>query len=72
MKKESSNRAQLFMRNKYTDFTMGGTAALRSVNKHFPKSYSSAANFFGIRTHRSCLRCDTIWFIITDIGQHSF
>ena len=29
----SPNRAQLFLRNKYTVFTMGGTVALRSVSK---------------------------------------
>ena len=35
MKKLRPNRAQLFVRNKYTVFTMGGTVhvALRSVNK---------------------------------------
>ena len=33
MKKLSPNRARLFVRNKYTVFTMGGTVALRSVNK---------------------------------------
>ena len=53
MEKLSPNRAQLFVRNKYTVFTMGGTVALRSVNKNFsgglstkifPESYSSAAN----------------------------
>ena len=43
MEKLSPNRAQLFLRNKYTVFTMGGTVALRSVNKIFPESYSSAA-----------------------------
>ena len=35
MEKFSPNRAQLFVRNKYTVFTMGGTVALRSVNKNF-------------------------------------
>ena len=35
MEKLSPNRAQLFVRNKYTVFTMGGTVALRSVNKNF-------------------------------------
>ena len=35
MDKLSPNRAQLFVRNKYTVFTMGGTVALRSVNKNF-------------------------------------
>ena len=34
----SLNRAQPFLRNKYTVFTMGGTVALR----YFPESYSSA------------------------------
>ena len=36
MEKLSSNRAQLFVRNrpKYTVITMGGTEALRSVNKN--------------------------------------
>ena len=43
MEKLSSNRAQLFVRNKYTVFTMGGTVALRSVNKIFSESSSSAA-----------------------------
>ena len=33
MEKLSPNREQLFVRNKYTVFTMGGTVALRSVNK---------------------------------------
>ena len=35
MEKLSSNRAKLFLRNKYTVFTMGGAVALRSVNKNF-------------------------------------
>ena len=35
MEKLSPNRAQLFVRNKYTVFTMGGTVTLRSVNKKF-------------------------------------
>ena len=35
MEKLSPNRAQLFVRKKYTVFTMGGTVALRSVNKKF-------------------------------------
>ena len=35
MEKLSPNRAQLFLRNKYTVFTMGGTVALRSLNKNF-------------------------------------
>ena len=44
MEKLSPNRAQLFLRNKYTVFTMGGNVALRSVNnKKNPESYSSAA-----------------------------
>ena len=30
-----ANRAQLFVPNKYTVFTMGDTVALRSVNKTF-------------------------------------
>ena len=47
MEKLSPNRAQLFVRNKYTVFTMGGTVALRSVNKIFPESYSSAATKVG-------------------------
>ena len=38
MEKLSPDRAQLFLRNKYTGFTMGGTVALRSVNKNFPES----------------------------------
>ena len=33
MEKLSPNRAQLFLRNTYTVFTMGGTVALRSVKK---------------------------------------
>ena len=37
MEKLSPNRAQLFVRNKYTVFTMGGTVALRSVNKNFSR-----------------------------------
>ena len=32
MEKLSPNRVQLFLRNKYTVFTMGGTVALQSVN----------------------------------------
>ena len=32
MEKLSPKRAQLFLRNKYTVLTMGGTVALRSVN----------------------------------------
>ena len=43
MEKLSPNRAQLFLRNKYTAFTIGGTVAIRSVNIFFPESYSSAA-----------------------------
>ena len=44
IEKLSPNRAQLFMRNKYTGFTMAGTGALQSVNKKkCPESYSSAA-----------------------------
>ena len=35
MEKLSPNRAQHFERNKYTVFTMGGTVALRFVNKIF-------------------------------------
>ena len=35
MEKLSPNRAQLFVRNKYTVFTMGGTVAPRSVNNFF-------------------------------------
>ena len=35
--------AQLFLRNKYTVFTMGGTIALRSVNTIFFRRASSAA-----------------------------
>ena len=35
MEKLSPNRAQLFVRYKYTVFTMSGTVALRSVNKKF-------------------------------------
>ena len=35
MEKLSPNREQLFVRNKYTVFTMYGTVALRSVNKNF-------------------------------------
>ena len=38
MEKLSPNLAQLFLRNKYTVFTMGGTVAIRSVNKKFPES----------------------------------
>ena len=34
-KQLSPNRAQLFVRNKNTVSTMGGTVALRSVNKKF-------------------------------------
>ena len=35
VEKLSPNRVQLFVRNKYTVFTMGGTVALQSVNKIF-------------------------------------
>ena len=35
MEKLSPNRGQLFVRNKYTVLTMGGTVALRSVNNNF-------------------------------------
>ena len=42
MDKLSANRA-LFLRNKYTVFTMGSTVALRSVNKIFSESYRLAA-----------------------------
>ena len=39
LEKLSSNRAQLFLRNKYTVFTMGGSVALRSVNnKNFRRA----------------------------------
>ena len=34
MEKLSPNPVQLFLRNKYKVFTMGGTVALRSVNKN--------------------------------------
>ena len=54
MEKLSPNRAQLFLLNKYTVFTIGGTVALRSVNKKIPESYSSAA-----RTHYIILRFRT-------------
>ena len=33
MEKLSPNRAQLFVRKKYTVFTMGGSVDLRSVNR---------------------------------------
>ena len=48
MEKLSPNCAQLFVRNKYTVFTMDGTVALRSVNKIFSESYSSAARVLDI------------------------
>ena len=35
MEKLSPNRAQLFLRNNNTVFTMGGTVALRPANKKF-------------------------------------
>ena len=35
MEKLSLNRSRLFLRNKYTVFTMGGTVAFQSVNKNF-------------------------------------
>ena len=35
MEKLSPNCAQLFVRYKYTVFTMGGTVSLRSVNNFF-------------------------------------
>ena len=35
LKKLSPNLVQLFLRNKYTVFTIGGTVALRSDNKKF-------------------------------------
>ena len=38
MEKLSPNRAQLFLCDKYTDFTMGGTVALRSVKKKFRRA----------------------------------
>ena len=41
MKKLSPNRAQLFLRNKYTVFSMGGTVALRSVNKNISGELST-------------------------------
>ena len=44
MEKLSPNCSQLFVRNKYTVFTMGGTVALRSVSKKISESYSSAAS----------------------------
>ena len=41
---QKSFQLQLFLRNKYTVFTMGGTVALRSINnKKIPESYSPAA-----------------------------
>ena len=45
MEKLSSNRAQLFVRNKYAVFTMGGTVALRSVNKNFSGELAVCQNF---------------------------
>ena len=39
-----SKTCATFVSNKYTVFTMGGTVALRSVNKCFSESYSSAVN----------------------------
>ena len=35
MEKLSPNSAQLFLRNKYTVFTIGGNVALQYVNKQF-------------------------------------
>ena len=47
MEKLSPNRVQLFVRNKYTVFTMGGTVVLRSVQKKKnPESYSSWYVFY--------------------------
>ena len=40
MEKLRPNCVQLFLCNKFTVFTMGGTVALRSVNKIFVESYS--------------------------------
>ena len=56
----SPNHAQIFVRNKFTVFTMGGTVALRSVNKKkFPESYKSAAttgpNSTKFRTNHPCV-----------------
>ena len=53
MEKLSPNRAQLFVRNKYTVFTMGSIVALRSINKFFPESYSSAATLSIVKRNLS-------------------
>ena len=49
MEKLSPNHVKLFLRNRYTVFTMSGTEALRSVKKN-PESYSSAASKRNDRT----------------------
>ena len=43
MEKLSTNHAQLFLRNKYTVFTMGGTVCLTQQKNFFLESYSSTA-----------------------------
>ena len=50
MEKLSPNRAQLFLRNKYTVFTMGGTVALRSVNNIFSGELQFCS-YFGCCCH---------------------
>ena len=44
MEKLSQNRAQLFLRNKYTVFTMGGPVALRSVINFFSGELQFCSN----------------------------
>ena len=46
MEKLSPNRAQIFLCNKYTVFTMDGSVALRSVNKHFSGELQFCSQLF--------------------------
>ena len=60
MEKLSPNRAQLFLRDKYTVFTMGGTVALRSVNKFFPGKLQFCSYIFSIYTFTKQVTCTWI------------
>ena len=67
MEKLSPIRAQLFLRNKYTVFTMGGTVALRSVNKKNPENYNSAATYFTVMFYKTVTML-SISFYVTSLN----
>ena len=72
MEKLSSNRAQIFLCNKYTIFTMCGTVnvALLSVNKNFSgELYSSATKNHSTGT--LCLDCLGTIVIIAEVTNRT-